>query len=279
MRLPYLLAAGVTLAASAAALGAASASAATSPAPVLATLAACGSGSSAVWSSGNAVLTVGTGAAATCGAPAGSTYNPAYAQEVLQVKGGVVPTAEPKFTTSNYASGSPRIVIDLGNSHSLTGYPAASGLNGSDMAWAVDNGNTYTSYATAYQNALAYETTVKDAYVVEDADQTPGTSDTITGFTYGGAPVEAMVTLSGGHVVSVNNNRAELSWTATPPAAKYKVVINGPNFDNRTNVITATTAYYSGLAAGHTYAVYVTPLDANGNVVGSTGHITFVTTK
>ena len=278
MRLPYLLAAGVTLAASAAALGAASASAATSPAPVLATLAACGSGSSAVWSSGNAVLTVGTGAAATCGAPAGSTYNPAYAQEVLQVKGGVVPTTEPKFTTTNYASGSPRIVIDLGNGHSLIGYPASSGLNGTDMAWAVDNGNTYTSYTTAYNSALGYETTVKDAYVVEDADQTPGTADTITAFTYGGAPVEATVVLSHGHVVSVNNNRAEVAWTATPAAAEYKVVINGPNFNNRTNVITATTAYYSGLEAGHTYAVYVTPLDANGNAVGSTGVVTFVTT-
>jgi hypothetical protein len=280
MRLPYLLAAGVTLAASAAALGAASASAATGPAPVLATLSACGSGSSAVWSGGNAVLTVGTGAAATCGAPAGSTYNPAYAQEVLQVKGGAVPapTEGPAFATDNYASGSPRIVIDLGNNHSLWGYPAASGLNGTDMAWAVDNGNTYTDYATAYNSALAYETTVKDAYVVEDADQTPGTADTITDFTYGGAPVEAMVTLSHGHVVSVNNNRAELAWTATPAAAEYKVVINGPNFNMQTNVITATTAFYSGLEAGHTYAVYVTPLDANGNAVGSTGVINFVTT-
>jgi hypothetical protein len=281
MRLPSLLAAGVTLAASAAALGVSSAaSAATGPAPVLATLSACGSGSSATWSGGNAVLTVGTGAAGTCGAPAGSTYNPAYAQEVLQVKGGVVPapTEGPAFATNNYASGSPRIVIDLGNGHSLWGYPAASGLNGTDMAWAVDNGNTYTSYATAYNTALAYETTVKDAYVVEDADQTPGTSDTITSFTYGGAPVEPMVTLSNGHVVSVNNNRAEVAWTATPAAAEYKVVINGPNFDMRTNVITATAAFYSGLAAGHTYAVYVTPLDANGYAVGSTGDINFVTT-
>jgi hypothetical protein len=280
MRLPYLLAAGVTLAASAAALGAASASAATGPAPVLATLSACGSGSSAVWSGGNAVLTVGTGAAATCGAPAGSTYNPAYAQEVLQVKGGAVPapTQGPAFATDNYASGSPRIVIDLGNGHSLIGYPAASGLNGTDMAWAVDNGNTYTSYATAYNSALAYETTVKDAYVVEDADQTPGTADTITDFTYGNQVVEPMVVLSHGHVVSVNNNRAELAWTATPAAAEYKVVINGPNFNMRTNVITATTAFYTGLEAGHTYAVYVTPLDARGNAVGSTGVINFVTT-
>jgi hypothetical protein len=277
MKLPYLLAAGVTLAASAAALGAASASAATALTPVLATLSACGTGSSAAWSGGNAVLKVGTAGAGQCGAPANATYNPAYAQEVLQVKGGVVPTTEPKFTTDHYASGSPRIVIDLGNGHSLIGYPAASGLNGTDMAWAVDNGNTYTAYATAYHTALAYETTVKDAYVVEDADQTPGTVDTITDLTYGNQLVEPMVILSGGHVVSVNNNRAEVAWTATPAAAAYKVVINGPNFNMRTNVITATTAYYSGLVAGHSYAVYITPLDATGHAVGSTGHVDFVT--
>jgi hypothetical protein len=29
--------------------------------------------------------------------------------------------------------------------------------------------------------------------------------------------------------------------------------------------------------AGHSYAVYITPLDANGNAVGSTGHVDFVT--
>lgn len=280
MTLPRLLAAAVTLAVPAAALGVTSASAATATAPVLATLSACGSGSSAVWSGGDAVLKVGTGAAGTCGAPVNATYNPAYAQEVLQVKGGVVPgtSAEPRFTTNNYASGSPRIVIDLGNGHSLIGYPGTSGLNGTDMAWAVDNGNTYTNYTTAYNQALAYETTVKDAYVVEDADQMPGTADTITAFTYGGAPVEAQVALSHGHVVSVNNNRAELAWTATPAAAEYKTVINGPKFDMRTNVIKATAAFYSGLVSGHTYVLSVTPLDANGNPVGSTGHIDFVTT-
>jgi hypothetical protein len=275
MRLPYLLAAGVTLAASAAALGAASASAATGSAPVLATLSACGTGSSASWSGGNAVLTVGTSAGATCGAPAGSTYNPAYAQEVLQVKGGAVPTTGPTFTTDHYASGSPRIVIDLGNNHSLWGYPAISGLNGTDMAWAVDNGNTYTDYTTAYNKALAYQTTVKDAYVIVDADQTPGTTDTITDFTYGGAPVEAEVILT---LDSVTNNRAVVTWSANPPAAKYKVVINGAGFNMRTNVITGTAAYYTGLAAGHSYTVYVTPLDANSYPVGSTGRIDFKTT-
>jgi hypothetical protein len=278
MRIQNVLAAAVTLAVPAAALGVASASAATTPKPVLATLSACGSGSHAVWSNGNAVLTVGTAGAGQCGAPANATYNPAYAQEVLQVKGGVVPSIEPKFTTDNYASGSPRIVIDLGNGHSLVGYPAAAKLNGTDMAWAVDNGNTYTGYKTAYNKALAYETTVKDAYVVEDADQMPGTVDPITAFTYGGAPVEAQVTLSHGRVVSVNNNRAEVAWTATPAATQYKLVINGPNFNNRTNVVTTTTGFYSGLEAGHSYSVSVTPLDANGHPVGPTGDINFVTT-
>ena len=278
MRIPHLLAAAVTLAVPAAALGVTSANAATTPRPVLATLSACGSGSHAVWSNGNAVLTVGTAGAGQCGAPANATYNPAYAQMVLQVKGGVVPSTEPKFTTDKYASGSPRVVIDLGNGHSLVGYPAKSGLNGTDMAWAVDNGNTYTAYKTAYNSALAYQTTVKDAYVVEDADQMPGTADKITDFTYGGAPVEPLVRLSKGHVVSVNNNRAELTWTATPAAAQYKLVINGPDFDHRTNVVTTTTGFYSGLEAGHSYSVSVTPLDSNGNQVGPAGDINFMTT-
>jgi hypothetical protein len=278
MRIPKPLAAAVTVAVPAAALCMTSASAVAAPKPVLATLSACGSGSHAVWSGGNAVLTVGLAGAGQCGAPANAKYNPAYAQADLHVKGGIVPTTEPKFTTDNYATGSPRIVIDLGNSHSLWGYPAKSALNGTGMAWAVDNGNTYSDYPTAYNKALANETTVTDAYVVEDADQNHGTVDTITDFTYGGRPVEAQVALSHGRVVSVSNNRAEVAWTATPAAAQYKVVINGPNFNNRTNVVTTTTAFYSGLEAGHSYSVAVTPLDANGNAVGSTGDINFVTT-
>lgn len=274
--------AGVAVAgaAGAMALGGGAANAATAASPVLASLSACGSGSSAVWSaSGDPVLTVGTGAAGTCGAPAGSTYNPAYAQETLAVKGAAVPQSGISFSTDHYASGSPRMVIELNNGHSLWGYPATSGLNGGDMAWAVDNGNTYTDYATAYLKALAYETTVKDAYIVEDADQTPGTADTITSVTWDGRSVEAQVVLSGGHVVpgTLTNNRASVAWTATPAAAQYKVVINGPNFPMVSHTITVTQANYSGLAAGHTYTVYVTPEDADGNAVGATGKIVFVT--
>jgi len=88
------------------------------------------------------------------------------------------------------------------------------------------------------------------------------------------------VALSGGRAINVNNNRAEVVWTAKPAApGGYKVVINGPNFAYRTNIVHVTQAYYSGLAAGHTYTVYVTPLGTDGQPIGSTGHVTFITTR
>src|SRR5579875_398234 len=53
----------------------------TTPPPLQVTLSACGTGSSAVWSAAmTPVLTIGTAPAGTCGAPAGSTYDPAHAK-------------------------------------------------------------------------------------------------------------------------------------------------------------------------------------------------------
>ncbi len=167
---PGVLAAG-TVAAS-------HADAATTPLQV--TLSACGTGSSAVWNNTpDPVLTAGTASPATCGAPAGSTYNPAYAQ--LGFNGtfdSAVPTTEPAFKASAYSAGTPRMVIGLLNGKTLVGYPglALSGQSGPDaagMAWAVGNGGTYTDYQTAYNAAAASSTTVKSAYVIEDASQRP----------------------------------------------------------------------------------------------------------
>jgi hypothetical protein len=96
------------------------------------------------------------------------------------------------------------------------------------------------------------------------------------------APAPVTVVLSGGHVAAISNNRAQVAWTAKPAPAteSYKVELVGPNFPGgRFNTIKQTDAFYSGLAAGHTYAVYVTPLDANGKANGATGHVTFVTTR
>lgn len=183
------------------------ASAATAPPQLPVALSACGTGSSAVWdATGDPVLTVGSANAATCGAPAGSTYDPAYAQVTLRVNGHAVPAAEPVFATDHYAQGSPRIVIDLNNGKTIVGYPAASGLNGTDMAWAVGNSGTYTGYSAAYTATDANTTTVKDAFIVEDADQVPGTSDTLTGIQFGGAQVQV---LTSGQFTMKNVNSAK----------------------------------------------------------------------
>lgn len=166
-------------------------------APLNVTTSACGTGSSAGldYATDNVMLTVGTANAATCGAPAGSTYDPAYAKMTVNgISGIATPAAEPSFTTDNYNSGSPRWVVDLNNGHSLWGYPANSGLNGSDMAWAVDNGNTYTSYSTAFSSANAGTTTVKDAYIVEDADQSSGTTDTLSAIQFNGQTIHSATT-------------------------------------------------------------------------------------
>lgn len=88
---------------------------------------------------------------------------------------------EPTFTTDNYAAGSPRFYITLGNGDSLWGYPPNSGLS-SDFAWAVNNGNTYESWSAVQASEGGRKVT--RVYVIADADQPAGTTDQITGLTF-----------------------------------------------------------------------------------------------
>lgn len=67
-----------------------------------------------------------------------------------------------------------RYFITLSDGHSLWGYPGTSGLNAGDMAWAIDNGNTYLSWDQVQASAES-DATVTGAFVVADADQAPGT--------------------------------------------------------------------------------------------------------
>ncbi len=118
--------------------------------------------------------------------------------------------------------------------------------------------------------------TAQDAYGDMDAIAIAYTVKPVT------PPPPTVVRLSNGHVVSgtLLPTRAVVAWKATPAApGGYRVVINGPNFNDRTGYVTVTVAYYRGLAAGHTYVVYVTPLDAHGKPAGTTGHVTFVTPR
>ena len=83
----------------------------------------------------------------------------------------------PTFTTDNYAAGSPRYVIDLDNGDSLWGYPPNWDLNGSDFAWAIDNGNTYEPWSDVLSAEPGAKVT--GVVVVADGDQ-ESTTDVIT---------------------------------------------------------------------------------------------------
>ena len=152
------------------------AGAAASPSPSL-SFGASNDGASAGWSHGK-----GSAIDLTLGSSGGS-----FAEITLHhVDGASVGTLdEPSFSTDNYSAGSPRYFITLSDGNSLWGYPAASGLNGSEMAWAINNGNTYMSWS-GVQASSESDATVTGAYVIADADQAAGTVDSISGLTFNG---------------------------------------------------------------------------------------------
>ena len=199
-----LMAASAALAVAAgggAVAAATAASAATSTAGYLSITLSSSSDGSTSWSFGDPVLTTGSNVSTTYAQMAIDGWNG------YEVNGSSAPLPSqpgtiPMFDTDHYGAGSPRLVIDLGNGNSLIGYPPESGLNGKNMAWEVKKGNaygnTYTDYATAYNNAGAggQNVVVLDAYIVADGDQ-PSTTDTITNVEYNGYWVAPPVPLNG----------------------------------------------------------------------------------
>jgi hypothetical protein len=142
-------------------------------------------------------------ATATCNADGdvvlspGSATSTTYAQ--ADVNGvGTVPSAPPSFTTSNYAAGSPRWVIEFSNGNFITGYPVQIGTFAgvtptatfTGNQWGVGNGSSYTTYSSALSGAdVTGSVTVKDAFVIADGDQAAGTQDVLTNAQYNGQPL------------------------------------------------------------------------------------------
>lgn len=117
-----------------------------------------------------------------------------------------------------------------------------------------------------------------------DTTTTTGTGTTTTtgtgtgtGSTSSGSTAGVTATVSGGHVISHNNNDVEVGWTGHN-AVKYKVTLTFEGSENgRSNTITGTTASYSGLPSKHTGHVTVTPYNAAG-AAGPSGTIDISTT-
>lgn len=135
-------------------------------------------GASASWSAGK-----GTPIDLTLGSDSPSTYALITLHHLPAVT--VSELSEPTYVTNNYNAGSPRWYVTLSNGDTLWGYPPNSDIHtGSDFAWAINNGIHYQSW-TDVQSEEA-DATVTGAWVIADGDQTPGTTDIITGLTFNG---------------------------------------------------------------------------------------------
>jgi len=151
-------------------------SASASPSPNV-SFSASNDGASAGWTHGK-----GSAIELTLGSDSASTFAVITFHHFAPTD--VAALDEPTFSTDNYHASSPRFYITLSDSDTLWGYPANSGLNGSDFAWAINNGNTYESWSAV--QAAEGAAKVTGAYVIADGDQAPGVTDTITGLSFDG---------------------------------------------------------------------------------------------
>jgi len=137
-------------------------------------------GASAHWSNGK-----GSAIDLTLGSDSASTYAVVVFHHLPASAVGT--TTEPTFSTDNYASGSPRFFVTLSDGNTLWGYPSNAGLgsSGSQLSWAINNGNTYLSWSDVQASAEA-GATVTGADIIADGDQAPGTTDSITGLSFDG---------------------------------------------------------------------------------------------
>lgn len=206
-----------------------------------------------------------------------------YAQADLALPAGsVLPSTAPTFTTDNFSTGSPRWVIQLGNGDELmnnyesstVSYSAdASAPDWSALVAKANGGSGGWGTATTYQAAVAavggYGEGAQNAFIVADGDQAAGTTDLISHVQYGGKlmTVKALTAprphLTGGHVITVNDTRAEIGWTDHNTSCVMTRTF-GPNMTSASGAphvgfTCGTTGYWSGLKAGAGYDVELIP--------------------
>lgn len=96
------------------------------------------------------------------------------------------------------------------------------------------------------------------------------------------APAAQSEVFSKGHVISANPGKAQVGWSnanvGAAGATQLKIGINGPGQGNTHPVYryvpaSATSATFEDLLPNHNYTVSITPVDAKGNAVGTTGNV------
>jgi hypothetical protein len=227
----------------------------------------------------------------------------------------------PTMTASTASAGDPRWVIEFHNGDYLFGTLPSGTAPQSTLAWSLEPaGTAEPSWAAALAAADAggADNQVTAAFIVDDAGYA-GTSVDVSGITYNGEAVVPYVKptppgpptptapptppvhptpppvhptppaprpyLYGGHVITVNNNDAQIGWNDGPGVHYvlartfgYGFSLNGSPHIGFTG---GTTGYWAGLAAGHTYDIELIPAGANRQPLpdAQVGWITIVTTR
>jgi hypothetical protein len=246
---------------------------------------AYGSGSTAAWNA--------SGTAATLDP---STASGASAQVDLVKPPAPAAAKAPTLTASSASGGDPRWVIEFHNGDYLFGELPNGTASQSTLTWSLEPaGTAEPSWAAALAavDAGGADNQVTSAFIVDDTGYA-GTAVAVSHITYNGeavvpyvkpAPPAPRPHLYGGHVLTVNNNDAQIGWKDGPGVHYvltrtfgYGFSLNGSPHIGFTGI---TTGYWAGLAAGHTYDIELIPAGANRQPLphAQVGWITIVTTR
>ena len=238
--------------------------------PLQVTLSADGNGTAVFSGSGNPVLTLGS--------------TGTYAQMAVDHVPAAEPANAPTFATDNYASGSPRWVVELSNSYYLFGYPGqlyspadnmATGANWSVNGPATPTCSGYAQYMT-YAKALSCAdpagiASVVSAYIVEDADQAAGTADTLTGVQYNGLTLPGTVSVKtpANQTSKVNAAITPLQVTASTNTSDTALTYSANNLPTGLSIAAATGLISGTPTATGAFSTTVTATDAYGDTATS----------
>jgi hypothetical protein len=176
---------------------------------------AYGSGSTAAWNASGTAVTL-------------DSSNASGASAQVDLVNPPEPSAAeaPTMTASSANAGDPRWVIEFHNGDYLFGTLPNGTTPQSTLTWTLEPAGTAEpswAAALAAANAGGADNQVTSAFIVDDAGN-PGTAVDVSGITYNGEAVVPYVKpvpaprphLYGCHVITVNNNDAQIGWKDGP---------------------------------------------------------------